>query len=476
MTAPRSVLAAVAAAVVLAAGARAGVPLRDPSSGIPLRWDLEIEQPNVVAGEVTWWPAPGGSIEEPPGDETEETAIGKAFAAWQAVPGTGLRFREDPTRTALRPSATDRVNGFFWRRGVLGPYTVALTIPTARNGVLADADVVFNDDGYTFLWATTGTGLPGHADVQAVATHEIGHLLGLDHTPVSAATMSAIQPVGSIFGRSLEPDDEAAVRQAYPGALLPLAGSIHGTVLLRGRPVRRAVAVFAVAAATGEVVQGVFTEPDGQYSLRTLPAGPYRVVAAPVADPGIYSAWWSGAMRNVKPAFLDADGDGAPDLVDVPAGFATTRHDVAVRRAPRRGTGEPDDGPGEARPIAVGEAAVGAFEEPLDEDWFRLTAETTLAVDVRVRGRQMGSEGDADLAILDAAGTTVLASDIDIRAPLFEEWSFGPLGFDRDCEVVRFVPPAPGEYLLRVRSEPQGNSGSPGAFYVLTVLPSAGVP
>ncbi len=37
-------------------------------------------------------------------------------------------------------------------------------------------------------FATTST--PGIADVQSVATHEVGHLIGLDHSMVPTASMA----------------------------------------------------------------------------------------------------------------------------------------------------------------------------------------------------------------------------------------------------------------------------------------------
>jgi hypothetical protein len=52
-------------------------------------------------------------------------------------------------------------------------------------------------------------------DLQSLLTHEIGHLIGLDHSLDDAATMNADYMVGSIFQRTLAPDDIAGACAAY---------------------------------------------------------------------------------------------------------------------------------------------------------------------------------------------------------------------------------------------------------------------
>jgi hypothetical protein len=54
-------------------------------------------------------------------------------------------------------------------------------------------------------------------DLEAVLTHELGHLIGLDHTPDFDATMFAGYEPGTIDQRTLEEDDLLAACDAYPG-------------------------------------------------------------------------------------------------------------------------------------------------------------------------------------------------------------------------------------------------------------------
>lgn len=53
-------------------------------------------------------------------------------------------------------------------------------------------------------------------DLQSVLTHELGHALGLAHSSVPDATMYFSYPGGNTLLRDLDPDDVAAVCDAYP--------------------------------------------------------------------------------------------------------------------------------------------------------------------------------------------------------------------------------------------------------------------
>lgn len=53
-------------------------------------------------------------------------------------------------------------------------------------------------------------------DLQSILTHEVGHFIGMDHTPDFLATMNAGYQSGSIELRNIESDDEAGACDAYP--------------------------------------------------------------------------------------------------------------------------------------------------------------------------------------------------------------------------------------------------------------------
>src|SRR5207247_1621877 len=76
-------------------------------------------------------------------------------------------------------------------------------------GRIYEGDVVFNNNFQCFLGIS--------ANLAEVATHEIGHSIGFDHTPDSAAIMYA-SAHGNGRGATLGTDDIAAVSFMYPGS------------------------------------------------------------------------------------------------------------------------------------------------------------------------------------------------------------------------------------------------------------------
>jgi hypothetical protein len=468
-------VAVLAVAAAAAFPARAGVPARG-DDGIPLRWVLNVEQPNVVGGRITWFVDPLTSVEEPPGDETERDAITFAAQAWESAPGSRVRLVEDTSRPAFARKATDRVNYIGWKAQTLSPLTLAATYVTASNGLISDADIILNDTTDYVLWSTASPGLPGYADVQSVATHEIGHLLGLDHTPVATASMAAVQYVGTVSSRSLSPDDVGALLETYPETNQSGVGSIVGTLRVGSRRAPAGIPVFALDARTGTCAGSAFTEPSGIYRVRGLPPGPYHVAAAPLATTAPYSAWWADAPGDLGAGFLEEDlpgGGRAPATVIVRAGFPEANRDFSIRRVRRRVAERPDDD--EVRDLPRGGGAAGVFEEPFDEDWYRVPADGLNPLDVRVLAWGLGSSADVEVAVF-LPGGFLLASNIDVRSPVDDAAFHGPDGIDLDAGLAEFVPPAPSDLLVRVRAQPGSETGRAGAFYLLQVVPSAGVP
>jgi hypothetical protein len=79
-------------------------------------------------------------------------------------------------------------------------------------GHIYDADVYIN--GATHVFSRDGR--PGTVDFRSIATHEIGHVLGLGESAAPRATMYTSYAPG-VAWRSLEQDDEDGVCTLYPG-------------------------------------------------------------------------------------------------------------------------------------------------------------------------------------------------------------------------------------------------------------------
>lgn len=167
-----------------------------------------------------------------------------------------------------------------------------------ETGAIAEADISINprprtEAGTEIQFSTDGT--PGTYDLESTFTHEIGHLLGLDHSAVIGSTMQGRQAFNGTFGlpalteRTLSEDDRQKIRTLYgpkqrlgriegkladnrtPGALAPLAG----------------VNVWAENVANGRVVGSDVSADDGSYKLEGLAPGQYRVMVSPRAEDGI---------------------------------------------------------------------------------------------------------------------------------------------------------------------------------------------
>jgi len=84
--------------------------------------------------------------------------------------------------------------------------------PSCPAGTIVDADVEFNEVLYTF---TTGDNGPLN-DLENTLTHELGHLLGFEHSASPSSTMFAVAPAGERAKRDLSELDERGLCEAYP--------------------------------------------------------------------------------------------------------------------------------------------------------------------------------------------------------------------------------------------------------------------
>ena len=160
-----------------------------------------------------------------------------------------------------------------------------------ETGAIQEADISINPkprtaEGADVLFSTDGS--PGTYDLEATFTHEVGHLLGLDHSNVLASTMQSRQAFNGTFGlpalteRTLSEDDRQRVRSLY-GARQRV-GRIEGRLFDSNSttpgPVK-GINIWAESVATGRVIASDVTADDGSYSLGDLAPGKYRVIVDP---------------------------------------------------------------------------------------------------------------------------------------------------------------------------------------------------
>lgn len=172
-------------------------------------------------------------------------ATRNSFQNWQAVDCTDLAFTDHGLTSRRDVGFIDKspsnLNLILWRKklcadtvpageacldsgtcanqfdcwdhpaGVIGS-TLNTFVP--RTGQIVDSDIELNDAVYFFT--VTDNAVLVRTDIENTLTHEIGHVIGLDHTPVLDATMAATAREGETEKRTLEPDDIAGVCAIYP--------------------------------------------------------------------------------------------------------------------------------------------------------------------------------------------------------------------------------------------------------------------
>lgn len=151
-------------------------------------------------------------------------------------------------------------------------------------GAITEADIAlnpaveFSDDG-TF----------GTYDLESTFAHEIGHLLGLPHSGVIAATMQPRQAKNGLYGlpaftqRSLSAADVTAVRALYgeQSTYSSISGRLTTNTSGRARSIFGAQ-MFAEDVSNGTVVGSGISSTAGAYRVDGLSAGVYRVFAQPL--------------------------------------------------------------------------------------------------------------------------------------------------------------------------------------------------
>ena len=96
------------------------------------------------------------------------------------------------------------------------------------SGQILDADIDMN--GVNFFWTVTNEAGEVVTDVENTMTHELGHLLGMAHSPETEATMYGSSDPGETAKRSLAVDDVNAICTVYPYGL----PTPRGTEIIQG--------------------------------------------------------------------------------------------------------------------------------------------------------------------------------------------------------------------------------------------------
>jgi hypothetical protein len=167
-----------------------------------------------------------GTQDLDPGD-TRDT-IRKCFLAWTDVPCAGggnasMTFQErDPVscKTSEYNKDGPNLNVVLFQdddwtyHGIDGTLAKTSVTYNDQTGEIYDADIEVNAANNTLTITDDPTKI--EYDLQAILTHEVGHFIGIAHSPNGDAVMFASYSPGSVSQRVLTDDDIGAVCEIYP--------------------------------------------------------------------------------------------------------------------------------------------------------------------------------------------------------------------------------------------------------------------
>lgn len=220
----------------------------------------------------------------------ELNAIRAAFDQWQSIPGAKIGFEEAGFVNPGVDLIFDNTNVVFWAKNSLivgggenisGRRGWTSVVFSYDDGRILEADIVLN--GVQNQWFTDINHTENvSAFVEIVMLHEIGHFLGLDHTPLGGGTVLPGHP-GISPELGLSSDEIAAMRFLYPDPALKW-GSIKGKVTMNGAGILGAI--VALQDSNGTAIQATVTRDTGDFELHSLEAGTYTIRVSPLDPAG----------------------------------------------------------------------------------------------------------------------------------------------------------------------------------------------
>jgi hypothetical protein len=293
-------LSAIGIAVALAAfvffhgvPAHSYLPQGSANGGVftPDKWN-SLPVPVQISQNI----APGAKVS---GNTSFVTVIQNSLATWAGAPNF-----VDPIGSPVVNALTAPQNGInlicFCTSGVVfnqNDGTLALTVTTTTGSQITGANIFFNPQPSGVCFATDNSvtacanGTDAVQDLQTVATHEIGHFIGLDHSAVVRATM---YPFAAALETQLSWDDVAGASFLYPKSSADVGtGAISGTVSTTGAVFGAHVFAdsndsnnpFGAFPAIRKSPIGILSDASGNYTITGLPPGSYDVIVEPLDGP-----------------------------------------------------------------------------------------------------------------------------------------------------------------------------------------------
>jgi hypothetical protein len=268
-----------------------------------------------------------------------QAAADAAFKTWASVPTASVSYQFQGFTRNLPGEDDGRITLGFRNEPALDRVLASTSyLIDGSTGELIESDIFFNS---AFTWSVADAGERGRWDVQTIATHEIGHLLGLGHSAIGETEQAAtggrrvlssgavMFPIalgsGDVTGRRLLADDIAGISDLYPASgFMRETGSVSGRVTKNGRGVFGAH-IVAFDPRTEEMVGNYSLSTNGDFSIAGLRPGPHLLRVEPIddAETGSFFSAAEPTDVNFAAAYYKA-------LVIVPRGGDAGSVDIVV--------------------------------------------------------------------------------------------------------------------------------------------------
>ena len=256
------------------------VPVAWPATSFPIRY--------VVDSRVN--------------DTFPKGVIDRAINDWTAVPDSQITFQDAGVVTGVKPGKDGQnsitfVDDLFKDQNFLAVTTNWYD----DSGHLAEADIQIDPSV-----------VPNGYNLQQLVEHEVGHLLGLDHSGVISSVMYPFVGRGGIA--ALDSDDRVGIANLYPAA------SAKSGATLTGRVTGDNGGIFAAQVValndSDEPVATALTDNQGAFEIDGVPPGTYRLYAEPLDGPvniqNLAGIWQSAKAYSFPTEFAS----GGPLRVD----------------------------------------------------------------------------------------------------------------------------------------------------------------
>ena len=238
------------------------------------------------------------SVDRKVNDAFPAGLVDRAFNAWTTIPDAKLSFQS--TGVVNTQAGKDGQNSVTFVDDLFsGQNFLALTTNWYDDtGHITEADIQIDPSV-----------VPNHYNLQLLVEHEVGHLLGLDHSAVLSSVMYPF--VGRGVGATLDSDDIVGI-----GSLYPRVDMTANAATLSGHVTGDSGAIYAAQVVAinekGQTIATALTNQQGDFEIEGVPAGTYRLYAEPLDGPvevrNLSGTWQNAKTYSFPTAFFDGTG------------------------------------------------------------------------------------------------------------------------------------------------------------------------